>query len=221
MNGFPSWRHRTSDIAAELRARRPQPRSEFARSLSAHVAGESRRSALHALSRLSFAGALTVLIFGAFASLGGLSYAATSTTVAAKAVKRVVVARTPLVVQQSPAGDQYTRTVTICHRPPGNPSNTQTITVSESAVPAHRGHGDTLGACPPPAPAAVLGVRATSPGGAAPPSRPREGAPSGTQATATVQTLPFTGLPLGLTVLLSLALMATGVALRRRAGRAA
>lgn len=33
--------------------------------------------------------------------------------------------------------------VTICHYPPGH-----TITVTEAAVEAHLGHGDTLGACP-------------------------------------------------------------------------
>ena len=38
--------------------------------------------------------------------------------------------------------------VTICHIPPGNPSNAQTITVNASAVNAHLNHGDTLGACP-------------------------------------------------------------------------
>jgi len=38
--------------------------------------------------------------------------------------------------------------VTICHIPPGNPSNAQTISVGESAVPAHlEEHGDYLGAC--------------------------------------------------------------------------
>ena len=37
--------------------------------------------------------------------------------------------------------------VTLCHRPPGNPSNEHTITVGASAVPAHRAHGDHLGAC--------------------------------------------------------------------------
>jgi hypothetical protein len=37
--------------------------------------------------------------------------------------------------------------VTICHYPPGNPNNGQTITVGESAVSAHLAHGDTLGAC--------------------------------------------------------------------------
>ena len=39
--------------------------------------------------------------------------------------------------------------VTICHSPPGNPENPQTIEVAESAVAAHLSeHGDTLGACP-------------------------------------------------------------------------
>ena len=37
--------------------------------------------------------------------------------------------------------------VTICHLPPGNQNNPQTITVSENAVPAHLAHGDTAGAC--------------------------------------------------------------------------
>lgn len=37
--------------------------------------------------------------------------------------------------------------VTICHVPPGNPSNAHTIEVGESAVPAHIAHGDHEGAC--------------------------------------------------------------------------
>src|SRR5690349_17103655 len=42
--------------------------------------------------------------------------------------------------------------VKVCHIPPGNPGNAHTIEVSQSAVPAHLSHGDTLGACntPPP-----------------------------------------------------------------------
>ncbi len=38
--------------------------------------------------------------------------------------------------------------VTICHIPPGNPSNAKTLTIGGSAWPAHEGHGDSLGACP-------------------------------------------------------------------------
>jgi len=38
--------------------------------------------------------------------------------------------------------------VTICHIPPGNPENPQTIDVPNPAVAAHLAHGDILGECP-------------------------------------------------------------------------
>jgi hypothetical protein len=37
--------------------------------------------------------------------------------------------------------------ITVCHVPPGNPGARHTITIGESAWPAHRQHGDYLGAC--------------------------------------------------------------------------
>ncbi len=37
--------------------------------------------------------------------------------------------------------------VTLCHIPPGNPSNAKTKIVGASAVPAHLAHGDHLGPC--------------------------------------------------------------------------
>jgi hypothetical protein len=37
--------------------------------------------------------------------------------------------------------------VTICHHPPGNPEQAQTITVASPSVPAHLAHGDSVGAC--------------------------------------------------------------------------
>jgi hypothetical protein len=37
--------------------------------------------------------------------------------------------------------------VTICHVPPGNPDNAQTLVVGAPAVPAHLAHGDHLGPC--------------------------------------------------------------------------
>jgi hypothetical protein len=38
--------------------------------------------------------------------------------------------------------------VTLCHIPPGNPGNAQTIEVGQAAVPAHLAHGDLSGECP-------------------------------------------------------------------------
>lgn len=37
--------------------------------------------------------------------------------------------------------------ITICHIPPGNPSNAHTITISVNALPAHLAHGDYIGSC--------------------------------------------------------------------------
>jgi len=44
-------------------------------------------------------------------------------------------------------GEKGNKKVTICHIPPGNEDNPQSISVSENAVPAHLDHGDSLGAC--------------------------------------------------------------------------
>jgi hypothetical protein len=40
--------------------------------------------------------------------------------------------------------------VTVCHIPPGDPDNADTIIVDGPAVDGHLGHGDTLGPCPTP-----------------------------------------------------------------------
>ena len=47
------------------------------------------------------------------------------------------------------AGGQAEQMITICHYPPGNHENPQTIEIPLSAWPAHQGHGDVLGPCPP------------------------------------------------------------------------
>jgi hypothetical protein len=39
--------------------------------------------------------------------------------------------------------------VAICHFPPGNPDNHHTIVIDAAALPAHQGHGDTVGPCTP------------------------------------------------------------------------
>ena len=43
---------------------------------------------------------------------------------------------------------QYDKKVTICHHTGSQSNPTVTITVSRNALPAHFGHGDTLGPCP-------------------------------------------------------------------------
>jgi len=37
--------------------------------------------------------------------------------------------------------------ITICHIPPGNPTNKRTLTISTSALQAHINHGDVMGSC--------------------------------------------------------------------------
>jgi hypothetical protein len=49
----------------------------------------------------------------------------------------------PFALAQSNGNDK----ITICHIPPGNPDNAHSITISESAVPAHLAHGDNRGEC--------------------------------------------------------------------------
>jgi hypothetical protein len=188
-------RLRKDSLARELRASRPELSADFVNSLTKHVSARGRRNHLYAWSRVSFAGALTVLVLGAFASFGGLGYAATGTKHAVKAVKHVVAPSRPQVVNKSAAQAQYGQPkVTICHKG-------HTITIAEPALPAHLRHGDTVGPC---------GVAGASAG------RTTAGV-LGT--TASGGTLPFTGVGLGATVLVALLLVSLGWALRRRAER--
>ena len=56
--------------------------------------------------------------------------------------------------------------VTVCHIPPGNPLNAQTLEVGSSALPAHLAHGDVVGICagpPAPAPPPPPGATTTPP----------------------------------------------------------
>ncbi|MBA3735477.1 MAG: hypothetical protein H0W90_09835 [Actinobacteria bacterium] len=185
---------RQDKLGNELRASRPEPSPELVKTLSDQYGANRRRAHLYVASRLSFAGALTVLMLGTLASFGGLGYAASSTKQAAIAVKKVVAPSRPQVVHSSAAQDQYApQKVTICHKG-------HTITISRSALPAHLRHGDTIGPCP----AGAGGVAGLGAGKA-------QGQSGGS--------LPFTGISLGATLLMSLLLLTLGLTLRRRADR--
>src|SRR5919201_5433285 len=76
--------------------------------------------------------ALIAVTVGVLVSLGGIGYAA----------------RILHVSHQSPTAREYPPAkVTICHHTHSQKNPFVTITVSEHALPAHLGHGDTVGAC--------------------------------------------------------------------------
>lgn len=162
------WRRRRA-TERQLRAERSVPSDELVASISATVGAHRPRAKVG--SRIAFAAAITTFMLGTFASFGGLSYAASGASTAARAVERVVVEQVPLVRENSAAADQYGPNVT------------------------------------PPAEEEARGVE---PGTTA-------GNVAGTSDAS--GTLPFTGLSLATTLLISLGLIGAGVALRRREQR--
>jgi hypothetical protein len=90
-----------------------------------------KRSRTSRRARVASAAVIAVAV-GVLASLGGVGYAA----------------RLLHVSHQSPTAAQYPPAkVTICHHTHSQKHPFVTITVSEHALPAHLGHGDTVGAC--------------------------------------------------------------------------
>ena len=85
MRGF--WK-REDKLERELRAQRPEPRTDFLHALESRVNGKAYRRP--ARLRLGLAAALTVGMIVALASFGGLGYAATGVTHAVKAATHVV-----------------------------------------------------------------------------------------------------------------------------------
>jgi hypothetical protein len=167
MLDFRRWRRHESDLEAQLRQARVEPRDEFVSDLSRRIVATSGARTVRPWSRVAFAGAVTTLMLGTFASFGGIGYAASGADHTYKAVKTLVVDHR-VTVRHSAAADQYG----------GNPT----------------------------APSApIIRVAGTQTAG-------------GVEAANQSGTLPFTGLSLLATVLVSLALIATGLVLRRREG---
>ena len=64
----------------------------------------------------------------------------TATNVCGSVTETITVNYAPLEIQE--------QKITICHYPPGNNGNPQTLEIPLSAWPAHQAHGDVLGPCP-------------------------------------------------------------------------
>jgi len=60
----------------------------------------------------------------------------------------VVIASVGLFFAAGVDATESVEKVLICHRPPGNPDNSKTISVAQKTVAAHLKHGDQLGECP-------------------------------------------------------------------------
>ena len=136
--------NRGDDLERELRRNRPEPREEFLAAMVDRV--NTRRRSSGARLRLGFAGALTAMLILSLAAFGGLSYAANAVESVAHVATKIVTPSKPHVVKQlSSAAAQYPKKITICHF--DGKGRGHTITIDQSAWPAHAAHGDHKGAC--------------------------------------------------------------------------
>jgi hypothetical protein len=154
------WRQRNefSELESDLRAARPEPRSDLISQLVGRVEATRvpfRRSPV----RLALAGVLTTAALAAFALVGGFSYTASAASAVAKATGISNAhsnnaggnnANSNANSNANPSANQYQEKVVICHRPPGNPSNGQTLTLPPQAAQKHLAQhpDDTMGPCP-------------------------------------------------------------------------
>jgi hypothetical protein len=136
LSNFFKRRHET-DLEAELRRSRPQPRPELVAMIADRVRGERRRSTRPGL-RVAFAGALSAILLIALASVGGLGYAANAVHSAATAVTRIVTPQKPTTVNVSAAADQYGKKVQICAVTPNGKQHT--ISISQNAEASYLAH---------------------------------------------------------------------------------
>jgi len=161
-------RSKRGRLDRRLEHERPRPRDEFISMLAERLTSESIRR--RPVWQTAVAAGFTMVLVLAFALTGGISYAASAVHGGTTAVASLVTGPSssdkppkPNKPEQSNNGNSATASssssestasssqadpkVAVCHIPPGNPDNPNTITVSENAVPAHLEHGDTLGPC--------------------------------------------------------------------------
>jgi hypothetical protein len=136
---------RDDELERELRSNRPEPRAEFLAAIVGRVEAGRRPTAPRL--RLGFAAALTVGILSSLAAFGGLGYAASAARSIAHVATKLATPSKLHATQQplSSAGAQYSKKITICHF--DGKGRGHTITIDQSAWPAHRAHGDHEGPC--------------------------------------------------------------------------
>jgi hypothetical protein len=105
---------RRKGLESRLRAERVKAPDALVETIVRSVTPERARSPRGA--RLSFAGAVAVLVVGSFASLGGVSYAASAGEVTVHAVKQIVVHH-HVTVHHSSAIAQYGKPSTNLGKP--------------------------------------------------------------------------------------------------------
>ena len=131
-----------SNIERRLRDERPRPSEDLVARVAEQTSGENspRRR-----MRLGLAYSVTGLVVAAVIALGGLG----SPVDTAGRILSFDSSATKSADNGKPAKTQYEEKVTICHRPPGNPSNGQTLTLPRSGAEAHlRNHPlDSAGPC--------------------------------------------------------------------------
>ena len=169
---MPKFRGENREMEKRLRRERPAPSEDLIRQITGQVSAGRRRQ-----WNLGLAFGLTLVLAGAFALTGGVRYAASAVTDGTRSITHLIRAsntsKSTLSTSKSTPStkngdkgsgddkgggdksgkgggkgsgdDQYGTKVLMCHHPPRK--NPVTISVAQSAVPAHLKQGDTLGAC--------------------------------------------------------------------------
>jgi hypothetical protein len=214
-----SRRNEPFDLESELRSSRPQPRAEFVQALAEDVRQQVARSR-STWGRASLAIALTGLMLVAVASFGGVGYAHSAASEAAKKVQQVVRAKpaahrrfvpTSVSSGQAQYGSAGTLQTPTAARPttPTPTTTTPTTTTPTTTTPTTTAPTTPAKA---PTPKGGSGVAGASKGLGG-----QGAAPGATQKPTSG--LPFTGLALWMPLAGGLLLIAFGLALRTRGRR--
>ena len=139
-------------LERELRARRPQPRDEFVRTLAARVHAAPRFRHRVAALRIALGSGVSALFVAALVPAGGLGYATGAVSRATTAVSHTV------ATTHDPSHDanhdathgdhvtsgQHEYGTPICHRTHSASNPFVYIRVSQEALHAHVAHGDII-----------------------------------------------------------------------------